>query len=235
MIRWTSPFCEELAARGYRVIRFDNRDAGCSTHFRQCPPPDFRALAIRLMAGEPPDVPYTLYDMAMDAIGLIEVLSIDRAHVVGQSMGGMEAQIMASKHSERVLSLTSIMSSTGNPTLPQAAPDIMAIMTRLVPDPFSDQPGFLVHTMAFARRISGSRYPFDEEAHRLLILEETRRAYDPGGTGRQIAAMAVTGDRRSRLATITAPRWSCMGQTIPSFSPPAARTQPVRSRMRASC
>ena len=111
MIRWTGPFCGELAARGYRVIRFDNRDAGCSTHFNQCSPPDFGVLAARLMAGQRPDVPYTLYDMAADSIGL-------RAHVVGRSMGGMIAQIMASEHPERVLSLTSIMSSTGNAGLP---------------------------------------------------------------------------------------------------------------------
>ncbi|OKO70304.1 alpha/beta hydrolase [Bradyrhizobium sp. AS23.2] len=219
MIRWTSPFCEEVAARGYRVIRFDNRDAGCSTHFRQCSPPDFRALAATLMAGERPDVPYTLSDMARDAIGLLDVLSIDRAHVVGRSMGGMVAQIMASEHPERVLSLTSIMSSTGNPALPQAAPDILAMMMRPAPDPFTDEPGFLAHARAFARRIAGSGYPFDEEAHRLLVLEETRRAYDPGGTGRQLAAMAVAGDRRSRLATITAPALVVHGTDDPLILP----------------
>jgi pimeloyl-ACP methyl ester carboxylesterase len=152
MIRWTGSFCEERAARGYRVIRFDNRDAGCSTHFSQCPPPDFRALAAALMAGQRPDVPYTLYDMAADAISLLDGLSIDRAHVVGRSMGGMVAQIMASDHPERVLSLTSIMSSTGNPELPQAAPDIMAMMTRPAPNPFSDESGFLAHSKDLAMK-----------------------------------------------------------------------------------
>lgn len=112
MTRWTVPFCEALAARDYRVIRFDNRDTGCSTHFRQYPHPDFSALAAELMAGRCPDVPYTLHDMTLDAIGLLDTLSIDRAHVVGRSMGGMIAQIMASEHPARVLSLTSIMSST---------------------------------------------------------------------------------------------------------------------------
>lgn len=219
MIRWTGPFCEGLAARGYRVVRFDNRDAGCSTHFGQCPPPDFSALAATLMAGRRPDVPYTLHDLAADAVGLLDALSVDRAHVVGRSMGGMVAQIMASEHPARVLSLTSIMSSTGNPALPQAAPDIMAMLTRPAPDPFSDESGFLAHTIAFAHRISGSRYPFDGEAHRLLVLEEAQRAYDPGGTGRQIAAMAVTGDRRSRLATITAPALIVHGTDDPLILP----------------
>lgn len=219
MIRWTVPFCEELAARGYRVIRFDNRDAGCSTHFRDLAPPDFGALAATLMAGQRPDVPYTLGDMAADVVGLLDVLAIDRAHVVGRSLGGMIAQIVASEYPGRVLSLTSIMSSTGNPNLPQAAPDVMALMMRPAPDPASDEAGFVAHGLAFARRIAGGANPFDEEACRLLILEEIRRAYDPGGFGRQIAAIAVTGDRRSRLATITAPTLVIHGSEDPLIPP----------------
>ncbi|HEV2507164.1 MAG TPA: alpha/beta hydrolase [Mesorhizobium sp.] len=219
MIRWTAPFCEELAARGYRVIRFDNRDAGCSTHFHQFAPPDFGVLAATLMAGQRPDVPYTLADMAADAIGLLDVLAIDKAHVVGRSLGGMIAQILASEHPGRVLSLTSIMSSTGNPTLPQASPDVMALMMRPAPDPASDEAGFVAHGLAFARRIAGGGHPFDEEACRGLILEEIRRAYDPGGFGRQIAAIAVAGDRRSHLATITAPTLVIHGADDPLIPP----------------
>lgn len=205
MIRWTVSFCQELATRGYRVIRFDNRDAGCSTHFIRCATPDFRSLAAMLTAGQRPDVPYTLYDMADDTIGLLNALSIDRAHIVGRSMGGMIAQILASEHADRVLSLTSIMSSTGNPALPQAEPDVMAMMMRAAPDPVTDEAGFLAHSLTFARRIAGTGHPFDEEAQRALVLEEVRRAHHPGGIGRQIAAIAVTGDRRSRLATIRVP------------------------------
>ncbi|MGO4337355.1 alpha/beta fold hydrolase [Labrys sp. KB_33_2] len=223
MIHWTVPFCEELATRGYRVIRFDNRDAGYSTHFSQCVPPDFGALAAMLAAGRRPDVPYTLYDMAADATGLLDALSIDRAHVVGRSMGGMIAQIMASEHPERVLSLTSIMSSTGNPSLPQAAPDVMAMMMRPAPDPVTNHAGFLSHSLAFRRRIAGTGYPFDEKAHRALVLEEVQRAYDPGGTGRQIAAMAVIGDRRSRLATITVPSLVVHGVDDPLILPACGR------------
>jgi pimeloyl-ACP methyl ester carboxylesterase len=223
MIRWTVPFCEALARCGYRVIRFDNRDSGRSTHFHHCATPDFAAMAAALRAGQLPDVPYTLQDMAADAIGLLDALAIDRAHVVGRSMGGMIAQIIASEHPERVLSLTSIMSSSGNPMLPQAAPDAMAMMMRPAPDPVSDEAGFIAHKLAFARRIAGSGHAFDEQANRLLILEETRRAYDPGGSGRQIAAMAVTGDRRSRLATITAPTLVIHGADDPLFLPACGR------------
>lgn len=142
MIRWTVPFCELLAARGFRVIRFDNRDVGCSTHFNHYQTLDFDALATALMSGQRPDIPYTLDDMSNDVIGLLDALSIDRAHVVGRSMGGMIAQIAASEHPERVLSITSIMSSSGNPSLPQASPDVMGMMTRPAPSPFEDEAGF---------------------------------------------------------------------------------------------
>ncbi|MDH7798335.1 MULTISPECIES: alpha/beta hydrolase [unclassified Beijerinckia] len=205
MIRWSVPLCERLATCGYRVIRFDNRDVGCSTHFSASAAPDLGTLAAALMAGRQPEVPYTLHDMAADAIGLLDALAIEQAHVVGRSMGGMIAQIMASEYPTRILSLTSIMSSTGNPALPQAAPDIMAMLMRPSPNPHSDEAGFLAQSLAFARRIAGTGYPFDEDAYRRLVLEEVRRAYDPGGVGRQIAAMAVAGDRRARLATITMP------------------------------
>jgi pimeloyl-ACP methyl ester carboxylesterase len=205
MIRWPVLFCENLAARGYRVIRLDNRDAGYSSHFTDHSAPDFGALAAALAAGHRPSVPYTLHDMAGDAIGLLDALGIERAHLVGRSMGGMIAQIVASTYPTRILSLTSIMSSTGNPALPSAAPDVMAMLTRRAPDPRADQAGFLEHSLAFARRIASPGFPFDEQAHRALILEETRRAYDPGGFGRQLAAIAATGDLRPLLAKITAP------------------------------
>lgn len=123
-IRWSKPFCQDLAGRGLFVIRFDNRDSGHSTHFSRAPAPDFAAM----MAGEKPRIPYTLDDMAADALGLLEALGMERAHVIGRSMGGMIAQIMASGHPERVLSLTSIMASSGNPALPAPEPEVMAMM-----------------------------------------------------------------------------------------------------------
>jgi pimeloyl-ACP methyl ester carboxylesterase len=185
MIRWTPAFCAALAARGYRVIRFDNRDAGCSTHLH--------------------GVAYTLHDMANDAVGLLDALGIARAHVVGRSMGGMIAQIAAATHPGRVRSLTSIMSSTGNPALPAAAPDVMALLTRPPPHPSVDPEGFMAHALAFARRIAGSAHPFDEAAQRALILAEAARARDPSGFARQLAAIAATGDLRALLARITVP------------------------------
>lgn len=219
MIRWTEPFCRELAARGYRVIRFDNRDAGCSTHLSALGVPDFRVLAAKLRSGRPVGVPYTLQDMARDAVGLLDALTIPRAHVVGRSMGGMIAQIMASDHAERVRSLTSIMSSTGNPALPNAEPDIMAMMTRPGPDPAVDEAGYVAHALAFARRIAGAGYPFDEAGQAALIREELRRGRDPGGYARQLAAVAAGGDRRGRLATVAAPALVIHGADDPLIPP----------------
>jgi pimeloyl-ACP methyl ester carboxylesterase len=157
--------------------------------------------------------------MSNDAIGLLDALSIDRAHFVGRSMGGMIAQIAASEYPERVLSLTSIMSSSGNPALPQTAPDVMAMMTKPAPNPFEDEAGFLAHSLSFAKRIAGTGYPFEENAYRALILEEAQRAYDPGSVGRQIAAIAVSGDRRPRLSTIKVPALVIHGVDDPLFVP----------------
>ncbi|WP_158816990.1 alpha/beta fold hydrolase [Methylocapsa sp. S129] len=214
MIRWTVPFCETLASQGYRVIRFDNRDVGLSTYFDSAVP-DLAVVARAAARGEPPQIPYTLYDMADDAIGLLDALQIDRAHVVGRSMGGMIAQIVASEHPLRTRSLTSIMSSTGNPDLPQATPEAMAVLTQPAPHPSEDEEAFLVHNVRVARVIGSPGYPFDEGAHRAQIVAEYRRAYNPAGFGRQIAAMVATGDRRTRLNAIVAPTLIVHGAADP--------------------
>lgn len=205
MIRWTVPFCCELAMRGYRVVRFDNRDTGRSTHFAAHGAIDCQTLASALTEGRRPELAYTLDDMALDAVSLLDALSIRQAHVVGRSMGGMIAQIMASEHPSRVRSLTSIMSSSGNPSLPSAAPDAMALMMRPAPDPALDEAGFIEHAVTFAHRIAGSSYPLDEAAYRTLIATELHRGYVRGGFGRQLAAMAISGDWRARLSAIQAP------------------------------
>ncbi len=219
MIRWTDSFCKQLAMQGFRVIRFDNRDAGYSTHFSEYPALDFEALAAALMSGQRPAVPYTLDDMCQDVIHFMDALGIQRAHIVGRSMGGMIAQLIASDYPERVLSLTSIMSSSGNPTLPPASEDTMELMTRPVPDPFENEAAFLAHSLTFAKRIAGTGYPFDEAAHQALVLEEAHRAYDPSSTGRQIAAIALSGDRRPRLAMIQTPSLVIHGTDDPLFVP----------------
>jgi pimeloyl-ACP methyl ester carboxylesterase len=215
MIRWPVPFCRALASRGYRVIRFDNRDAGLSTHLNEAPVPDLASVAAALARGEAPNVPYTLFDMADDTIGVLDGLSIAQAHIVGRSMGGMIAQLVASKHPHRTLSLTSIMSGSGNPENPPPAREVMTLLTSPAPYPSEDETGFLAHRMTFSRLISGRGYPFDEAAQRIEILAEVRRAYDPAGFGRQIAAIAATGDCRALLSGIDVPALVVHGSDDP--------------------
>lgn len=223
MIRWSEAFCQILAEHGYRVIRFDNRDAGLSTHFQSASMPDLAAIADAVSRGETPHVPYTLFDMANDAVGLLDALKIKRAHVVGRSMGGMIAQLMASEHAERVLSLVSMMSSTGNRDLPQAEPSVMAAMTSPAPHPLKDEQGYLEHCVAFSQVIAGRGYPFDASAQRDQALAEVNRAYNPSGFWRHIAAIAATGDLRSRLANINAPTLVLHGSDDPLISPESGK------------
>ena len=221
MTRWSETFCQIVAEQGYRVIRFDNRDAGLSTHFDSASVPDLAAIADAVSRGEKPNVPYTLFDMANDAVALLDALRIKRAHVVGRSMGGMIAQLLASEHSGRVLSLVSMMSSTGNRGLPQASPAVMAAMTAPAPHPLQDEHGYLAHCVAFSQVIAGRGYPFDASAQRDQVLAELKRAYNPGGFWRHIAAIAATGDLRARLANITAPTLVLHGADDPLVPPEA--------------
>jgi pimeloyl-ACP methyl ester carboxylesterase len=205
MIRWAAPFCESFAARGFRVIRYDNRDAGLSTHFSEVPLPDLGAFLAALGQAKRPEIPYNLSDMAKDALGLLDALGIAKAHVVGRSMGGMIAQLIAAEYPERVLTLTSISSTTGNPSLPQASSEAMAAMRAPTPNPNEDEAGFLAHALRIARVNAGSRFPFDEEFIRAQARTEARRAFDPLAAVRQHMAIAADGDRRERLRRIVAP------------------------------
>lgn len=218
-VRWTQDFCQALAARGFRVIRFDNRDTGQSTRFTRHGIPDFAAL----MAGKRPQGAYTLVDMAADAIGLLDALGIRQAHVVGRSMGGMIAQLIAAIYPQRVLSLTSIMASTGNPALPQTAPSIMAMLMGPAPDPVTDRAGYLAHSAAFARRIAGSAAPFDEAAHLALVEQELQQAPEPGGFARQVLAIAMTGDLRAHLVKVQAPTLVIHGEDDVLIHPACGR------------
>lgn len=215
LIGWTLPFCNALASMGFRVIRFDNRDVGLSTHFAEAQVPDFTAVAAALARGERPEIPYTLYDMADDAEGLLDALGIEQAHMVGRSIGGMIAQLVAGQHPGRTLSLTSIMSSSGYPTLPAPTPDAMSVLTNRLPHPLRDPQGFLDHSVRAARVLSSPDFPFDEAAQRTQALAAAKRAYNPAGFGRQIAAVVAGGDRRALPNTITAPTLVLHGTADP--------------------
>jgi pimeloyl-ACP methyl ester carboxylesterase len=215
LIGWTEPFCKILASKGFWVIRFDNRDVGLSTHFADAPVPVFANVARALARGERPEIPYTLHDMASDAVGLLDALGIEQAHIVGRSMGGMIGQIVASEYSGRTLSLTSIMSSSGNPELPPSTPEAMAVLTHRPPHPSQNEQAFLDHSVRGARVLSSPGFPFDEAAKRAQVLAAANRAYDPAGFGRQIAAVVANGDRRALLKKITVPTLVVHGTADP--------------------
>lgn len=199
MTLWTPGFVSELLERGFRVIRFDNRDVGLSTK-TDGNPPDVMALYAQAMAGQPVDAPYTLSTMAADAVGLLDALDIGAAHIVGASMGGMIAQMIAIEHPDRVLSLTSIMSTTGASDMGQ--PDPEAMMALLTPPP-TDREGAIASTVETSRIIGGSL--FDEADARARAAEAYDRCFHPAGAAFQIAAIAATGDRTERLRGVQVP------------------------------
>ena len=205
MTRWPQEMIDDLAARGYRVIRHDNRDIGLSHKFEEAGMPDMQAVFAARMTGQKPPAPYVLSDMAADSVGLLDALGHDRAHIVGASMGGMIAQMVAAEHPGRVLSLTSIMSSTGNPALPPAKPEAMERLTTRGPDPREDLEGYLTHAVSGAYVMAGEGNPIDEAEQRAQSAADVKRSFYPVGFSRQMAAIVASGDRREALATITAP------------------------------
>lgn len=205
LTRWAVPFCEKLAARGYRVIRFDNRDVGKSTHLTAAPVPDLARMALARMAGMRLKIPYTLEDMAADSVGLLDALHIDKAHIVGASMGGMIAQIVAADYPQRVLSFTCIMSTSGNPSLPPPTPAAAAMMMSRSPDPTADRETYVRHGMSSLRVIASPGFDFDDTGTRERLLTDLDRGYNPAGYARQFAAVSMSTDRRAKLKHIVAP------------------------------
>ena len=215
LTRWSGAFTAKLAARGYRVIMFDNRDVGLSERIDAAGAPDMGAVIDAVIAGRKAPVAYTLDDMAADAVGLLDALGIERAHIVGASMGGMIAQLVAADHPGRTLSLTSIMSTTGNPDLPRATPEAMAVINSRGPDPKLDLNGYLDHALRGSRTIGSPGFPADEAEQRARILADYRRAFYPVGFLRQYAAVVASPDRRPRLAKIVAPTVVVHGEADP--------------------
>jgi pimeloyl-ACP methyl ester carboxylesterase len=211
MIWWDERFCRQLAGRGYRVIRFDNRDIGLSTKLDDaCPNPG--PLVMQALSGNKVQAPYTLRDMAADAAGLLDALEIESAHVVGASMGGMIAQRMAIHFPRRVRSLTSIMSSTGNPGLPPGDPKVMSLLTSARPTDAASAIEFGVNVW---RALHGPGFPFDEERTRALVIESGQRSSHLLGQPRQMLAIITDGDRREALQRLKVPTVVIHGDADP--------------------
>src|SRR3954469_945394 len=198
MLGWDEEFCRLLAGRGYRVVRFDNRDVGHSTKIEGGPRPDVMAA----VAGDGSSASYLLDDMADDCVGLLDELGLEAAHLVGASQGGMIAQTVAIRHPERVLSLTSIMSTTGDRAVGQPHPEaIPALLTR----PPGDRAGFIDFVVGAWKVIGSPGFEADEEALRARAGASFDRGIFPDGTGRQLLAILASGGRTEGLPPLDGP------------------------------
>jgi pimeloyl-ACP methyl ester carboxylesterase len=220
MILWEEEFCEELAASGLFVVRFDNRDVGMSTQLDAAGVPNVFEAMQAALAGKPVQAPYTLAEMADDTVALMDALGIARAHVVGASMGGMIAQTVAIRHPERLLSLTSIMSSTGDTALPPAKPEAMRVL--LTPPP-GDREGNVARTIEAWKVIGSPGFPFDEDRMRAIFGRAFDRGYHPNGVARQLTAIMASGNRTPRLRELTVPSLVIHGEADPLILVEAGR------------
>jgi pimeloyl-ACP methyl ester carboxylesterase len=207
LIHWDRDLCELFAERGFHVIRFDNRDAGLSTKV-DAPVPN----VMRLMAGLPTKVPYLLEDMASDTLGLLDHLGIERAHVVGTSMGGMIAQTMAIRSPERVLSLGSMLSTTGDRWVGTPRLKVWSVLMRRAPN---DRDAYVEHFVRVFRMIGSPAYPADEERSRALAAATYDRCHYPAGTARQLAAIMASGSRTAGLRRLEVPTVVIHGEKDP--------------------
>jgi pimeloyl-ACP methyl ester carboxylesterase len=198
MLGWDEELCELLAARGFRTVRFDNRDVGRSTKIEGGPKPDLMAA----MMGDTSSASYSLDEMAADCAGLLDHLGVEAAHVVGASQGGMIAQTLAVAQPERVLSLASIMSSTGDRGVGQPHPDAMPV---LFSSPPADRDGYAEAVVRVFRAIGSPGYDADEEGLRERARASFDRGYHPEGTARQLMAIVVSGDRTDALRALDVP------------------------------
>ena len=212
MILWDEEFCEAIVQRGYRVIRFDNRDVGHSTKLEHAGLPNVATALAAVAQGRPPSAAYTLHDMADDTAGLLGALGIDAAHVVGASMGGMIGQTLAIRHPKRVRTLTSIMSTTGDPGLPPATPEAMQVL--MTPAP-TQREAYIAHHVKVSKVIGSPGFPFDAEAARERGARVFDRGVFPAGVARQLVAILASGNRKPALASVRAPTLVIHGTADP--------------------
>jgi pimeloyl-ACP methyl ester carboxylesterase len=215
MVLWEDEFCEQLADRGFWVIRFDNRDCGRSTVLRDAPIPKRWELLVR----HPRCAAYSLDEMAADAAGLLDELGVEQAHVVGASMGGMIAQCLAIRHPDRVRSLVSIMSTTGNRRVGRPSPRVVSMLVRRIP---RDREAYIRDFVASWKTIGS---PSDHDPSRLRVMAERcyERGIHPAGSARQLAAIVTTPDRTPALRNLEIPTTVIHGDVDPLISPSGGR------------
>lgn len=205
MIRWDITFCNLLVEKGFKVIRFDNRDSGSSVFNAKREISSGKRIEEIFENLSKQGISYSLMDMANDVIGLLNHLNIEKAHIAGRSMGGIIAQLLGSYYPERVLSLTIIMSTSMNPSLPKPDPEVMAMMTQVSADPVLQKEEYLREKIRFAKKISGSGYIFDSNQEKALLEEELIRFRTKNGIIRQLLAMGSFQYNSEVLKKITVP------------------------------
>jgi pimeloyl-ACP methyl ester carboxylesterase len=214
---WPDEFVRTLLDRGLRVVTFDNRDSGASTRLARLPVPNIGASMTRAMMGLRVTAPYSLTDMAIDAVAVLDAAGIDRAHVVGASMGGMIAQVVAALLPQRVATLTSIMSSSGNPAPRVAFGDMRALQALMRPPPEdpADIDAIVDHLMFVFSVIGSPGFAQDAAVLRPHLERVARRGLYRAGTARQLAAILASGDRRPMLHNVEAPTLVIHGANDP--------------------
>jgi pimeloyl-ACP methyl ester carboxylesterase len=214
LISWPDAFCRELTDHGFRVIRFDNRDSGLSSKMEQFGKPNLHLAFFKSLFHMPLFSGYTLYDMAKDGIGLLDALGVEKAHIVGASMGGMIAQIIAARYPQRTLTLTSIMSTSGRPGLPGPS---MATNNAMFSSPENphDVNSVIDYFVNMFHVIGSPGYPTPDEVLRKRVADSVRRNVCPRGTARQMMAVASSGDRVALLRTIRVPTLVIHGSDDP--------------------
>ena len=214
LIAWPIELCDALVDRGFFVIRYDNRDVGLSTKVAATGG-DFLASFLKAQQGEPIDVAYTLSDMAADGMALLDHLGLESAHLVGASMGGMIAQTMAIEHPQRVRTLTSIMSTTGEPEVGQPTAEAMSLLLR---PPAATRDEAIEAGVAASRAIGGPDH-FDETIARERAAAAYDRCFNPAGTARQLLAIVASGSRAEALARLDVPTLVVHGDADPLVTP----------------
>lgn len=210
---WPDSLCEGLASRGFHVVRYDNRDVGLSTDFGTWGVPNLMEAFARLMKGEKVDTPYLLGDMAADATGLLDALGVDRAHMVGASMGGMIAQILAATYPQRTRSMVSIMSTSGRPGLPMGRPEAVAMLSAQPPGTAREQ--LIAHAIKLRTVIGSPGFPVEPAELRALVERNIDRRWYPEGAARQYLAVMASGPRVDLLKTVKVPTLVLHGEDDP--------------------
>jgi pimeloyl-ACP methyl ester carboxylesterase len=211
LIHWQDEFCQQIADNGYYVIRYDNRDVGLSTKFDEVGMPEIMEKVMALFSREKITTPYIIEDMANDAVGLLDALSIDKAHICGMSMGGMIAQTFAINNPSRTLSLISIYSHSGNREFVPTQ-EVMEAMMEPIPE---EREQYIDYQLKLFKLIFGTGLPFDVEFHKTVFARTYDRSFCPEGTGRQYLAIMVQKDRTPELRKLQVPSLIIHGDEDP--------------------